>query len=129
MTTPTDVEVADSILLSTKKLLGIDPTMDMFDLDITTHVNASLANLNQIGIGPKSGYVVTGPEQTWGEFLTHNNLNVLQNVRQYVYIQVRMVFDPPGASNHLAALQDMLKQIEWRISVGREEIKNNGAEQ
>lgn len=117
-----DEGVADSILLSTKKLLGIDPTMDMFDLDVCVNINSALANLNQIGIGPSEGYYVSGSDETWTEFLNHNNMTVLQNVKQYVYIWVKRVFDPPGATNHLAALDNTIKELEWRISTGREEV-------
>ena len=113
MSTASSDEVADSILLSTKKLLGIDPSMDMFDLDVKMNVNSALANLNQIGIGPS---------ETWTEFLGHNNMTVLQNVQQYVYIWVKRVFDPPGATNHLSALDNTIKELEWRISTGREEV-------
>lgn len=123
MSTPlSDSDVADSILLSIKKLLGIDPSMDMFDLDISMSVNSALANLNQIGIGPYEGFFVTGPSETWTEFLSINNMSVLQNVKQYVYIWAKRVFDPPGATNHLAALDNTIKELEWRISTGREEI-------
>lgn len=122
MSTPLSDDVTDSILLSTKKLLGIDPTMDMFDLDVTMNVNSALANLNQIGIGPHEGFYVNGPAETWTEFLGHNNMTVLQNVKQYVYIWVKRVFDPPGATNHLAALDNTIKELEWRISTGREEV-------
>ena len=122
MSTLSSDDVNDSILLSTKKLLGVDPTMDMFDLDIIMNVNSALANLNQIGVGPHEGYFVNGITETWGEFLGHNDLTVLQNVKQYVYIWVKRVFDPPGATNHLAALDNTIKELEWRISTGREEV-------
>lgn len=122
MSTLSSDDVNDSILLSTKKLLGVDPTMDMFDLDIIMNVNSALANLNQIGVGPHEGYFVNGITETWAEFLGHNDLTVLQNVKQYVYIWVKRVFDPPGATNHLAALDNTIKELEWRISTGREEV-------
>lgn len=123
MSTPfSDEVVAESILLSTKKLLGVDPSMDMFDIDVTTNINSALANLNQIGIGPHEGFFVHGPDETWSEFLGHNNMTALQSVKTYVYIWVKRVFDPPGATNHLAALDNTMKELEWRISIGREEV-------
>ena len=123
MSTPfSDEDVTDSILLSTKKLLGIDPSMDMFDLDVCMNINSALSNLNQIGIGPSEGFFVNTADETWTEFLSHNDMTTLQNVKQYVYIWVKRVFDPPGATNHLAALDNTIKELEWRISTGREEV-------
>lgn len=115
-------EVSGSILKSIKKMLGVDPTMDMFDLDICMNINSALANLNQIGLGPYDGFYVNGPEDKWSDFLGVNDMHVLQNAKQYVYIWVKRVFDPPGATNHLTALDNTIKELEWRISTGREEI-------
>lgn len=115
-------EVSGSILKSIKKMLGVDPTMDMFDLDICMNINSALANLNQIGLGPYDGFYVNGPEDKWTDFLGVNDMHVLQNAKQYVYIWVKRVFDPPGATNHLTALDNTIKELEWRISTGREEI-------
>ena len=128
MSTPFSGDVSESILKSIKKLLGIDPTMDMFDLDICMNINAALANLNQIGLGPNQGFFVQGASETWDEFLGVNNMVVLQNAKQYVYIWVKRVFDPPGATNHLTALDNTLKELEWRISTGREEVVRGDTE-
>lgn len=122
MSTPYSVDVGESILKSIKKMLGVDPTMDMFDLDICMNINSALANLNQIGLGPYDGFYVNGPEDKWSDFLGVNDMHVLQNAKQYVYIWVKRVFDPPGATNHLTALDNTIKELEWRISTGREEI-------
>lgn len=122
MSTPSSVDVGESILKSIKKMLGVDPTMDMFDLDICMNINSALANLNQIGLGPYDGFYVNGPEDKWSDFLGVNDMHVLQNAKQYVYIWVKRVFDPPGATNHLTALDNTIKELEWRISTGREEI-------
>ena len=128
MSTHYSAEVNESILRSIKKLLGVDPTMDMFDLDICMNINSALANLNQIGLGPHEGFYVNGPEEKWSEFLDVNDMHVLQNAKQYVYIWVKRVFDPPGATNHLTALDNTIKELEWRISTGREEIVRGDTE-
>lgn len=128
MSTHYSAEVNDSILRSIKKLLGVDPTMNMFDLDICMNINSALANLNQIGLGPHEGFYVNGPEDKWSDFLGVNDMHVLQNAKQYVYIWVKRVFDPPGATNHLTALDNTIKELEWRISTGREEIVRGDTE-
>lgn len=108
----------DSILKSTKKILGIDPTYDAFDLDIITHINTVFVDLNQLGIGPAAGFMIADDTATWSEyFVTDTNLNA---VKTYVYLRVRLLFDPPATSYHIAAIKEQVKELEWRLNVKRE---------
>lgn len=118
-----DRVIDDSILNSIKKLLGLSPDYPAFDQDIAIYINTAFSNLNQIGVGPAEGFYITGPSETWAEFLEPGGLSNLQGVKTYVYITVKKIFDPPGASNHLAALDAVLEEITWRISTRREEVK------
>ena len=113
----------ESILGSIKKLLGLDGDYDAFDQDVAIHINSALASLTQLGIGPANGFMITGSQETWQQLMQDNDPQTLQNVKTFVYINVKKVFDPPGASNHLTALDDVLKETTWRISVRREEAK------
>lgn len=122
-TSSSDNVLDESILGSIKKLLGLDGDYDAFDQDVTIHINSALASLSQIGVGPVAGFMINGSQETWQQLLQDNDLQMLQNVKTYIYINVKKVFDPPGASNHLAALDDVLKETTWRISVRREEAK------
>lgn len=47
----------DSILQSIKKLLGISKEDTSFDTDIIIDINSEFMTLNQLGIGPKDGFV------------------------------------------------------------------------
>jgi hypothetical protein len=85
-----------SILSTTKKILGLDDNYNAFDLDVIIHINSVLADLSQLGIGPAEGFEITGPEETWDSYLGGDpNLNA---VKSYVYLRVRLLFDPPGTS-------------------------------
>lgn len=128
MSTPSsDSILEDSILLSIKKLLGLDSEYKAFDQDVLIYVNTALANLSQIGVGPDQGFMVLGEIETWADLLGDYEPATLQNVKTYIYITVKKVFDPPGASNHLAALDDVLTELSWRISTRREEVKHDTA--
>lgn len=111
--------MVDSILDSTKKVLGIQPDYDVFDTDLIMHINGVFSTLNQLGIGPNEGFAIEDDVPTWQDFLgTDARLN---NVKTYVYLRVRLLFDPPGGSYHLVnSMNEQVKELEWRISTQRE---------
>jgi hypothetical protein len=110
--------VSDSILNSTKKALGVDSTYTAFDVDILMHINSAFATLNQLGIGPEEGFSIEDATPTWDAFLgTDKNLN---SVKSYVYIKVRMLFDPPTTSFLIDALNKQATELEWRLNTYRE---------
>lgn len=111
-----DTVLNESILNSIKKLLGINTDETVFDQDIAIHINTTLANLVQIGIGPSEGYMITSADNKWNEFCG-DDLPLLNNVKTYVYLKVKLVFDPPQASSLLEAINSQLKELEWRMYV------------
>lgn len=110
--------MSDSILNSTKKILGLAEDYDVFDLDIIMHINAVFGTLNQLGIGPEEGFAIEDDTATWDAFLgTDKRLNA---VKQYVYLRVRLIFDPPETAYLLAAFEKQIQEQEWRLNVVRE---------
>lgn len=108
----------DSILNSVKKILGIAADYDAFDTDIIIHINTVFSTLNQLGVGPELGFMIEDANATWGDFLL-NDIR-LNSVKTYVYLRVRVLFDPPATGFVLTAIQEQIKELEWRISVYRE---------
>lgn len=107
-----------SILKSVKKNLGLDETYDAFDHDVITHTNTAFFTLNQLGLGPDEGYMIEGDSETWDEFIG-DNLN--QNaVKTYLYLRVRLLFDPPAAPHHVQAVKDQISELEHRLKLDRE---------
>jgi hypothetical protein len=104
----------ESILTSTKKILGLDEGYDVFDLDIITFINSALSTLDQLGVGPVGGYTITGPEEVWDDLTLP--ANQLQLVKTYLFLKVRMLFDPPTTSYLISALNEQLKEYEWRLN-------------
>lgn len=111
----------DSILKSVKKNLGIEADDTSFDEDILTHINSVFATLNQLGLGPADGFSVEDDTALWSTYLD-GNLN-RSSVRTYMYLKVRIWFDPPTTSFHLEALNNQAKELEWRLNVEREETE------
>lgn len=103
----------DSILTSTKKILGLSETFVAFDPDVITHLNASLSVLSQIGVGPDGGIFVEDKETTWAELGLPGNQ--LAQTKTYIYLKVRSLFDPPPTSFAIAAMEKQLDQFEWRL--------------
>ena len=116
---------SDSILNTIKKMLGLDPEYDAFDQELVVFINTALSNLHQIGVGPANGFMINGSEESWSELLPAEVTPSIQNVKSYIYITVKMLFDPPGATNHSNALNESLKELTWRISVKREEDRHD----
>jgi hypothetical protein len=108
----------ESILKSTKKILGLDAAYTPFDLDVITHINAAFSILNQLGIGPEDGFFIEDDTVTWDEYLVPPNQ--LHLIKTYVYLKVRMLFDPPATSFLIEALNNQIKEYEWRLNVFRE---------
>lgn len=108
-------EEADSILTSVKKLLGIQEDNEVFDLEIMMNINTAITILTQIGIGPSDGYVVTSKEDTYEMWL--GDMTQLHSVKLYLYYRTRLSFDPPTQGSVMTAIQDQIKELEWRLNV------------
>lgn len=104
----------DSILSTIKKMLGLDLAYDAFDTDIIVLLNSAFMKLQQIGVGPKEGFALTGGlDQMWSDFLPPDTM--LEGVKTYLYISVKMVFDPPSNSYIMDALKTEKEELEWRL--------------
>ena len=109
----------ESILTSIKKLLGLNSEITVFDTDIAFHINTVFANLAQMGVGPKDssgkniGFKISSKTETWSNFTNDDKL--IENVKTYVYIKVKMVFDPPTTSALIDAYNAQAKELEWRL--------------
>jgi hypothetical protein len=112
--------MADSILSSTKKMLGLGAGYTPFDLDIITHINATFSILDQIGIGPTGGFIIEDSIATWDDYpVPANQLNL---VKTYLFLKVRMLFDPPATSFLLENCNKQIEQYEWRLRAFQEVV-------
>lgn len=105
----------DSILTSIKKLLGITEEYENFDQDIIMHINSAFMILNQLGVGPKSGFSISDKSSTWDEFIPESSN--LEAVKTYVHLKVKLMFDPPLSSTVIEAIKSQINELEWRLNV------------
>lgn len=110
-----EVVAKDSILQSTKKILDAPPGYEVFDLEIITHINAVFATLSQMGIGPKESFHIEDGSSVWSDFDV--STNVLNLVRTYIPMKVRLMFDLPSTSFAIEAIQKICSELEWRLNV------------
>lgn len=109
-----DINVKDSILLSIKKLLMIDPSYEVYDDDIIMHINATLSVLTQMGVGKEGGLTISDANNTWDEFIDLSN-NDFNTIKSYVYLKVKLLFDPPQSSALIESINNQIKEFEYRL--------------
>ena len=109
---------SESILESIKKLLGISPHDEGFDQEIKDLINAEFLTLHQLGVGPEAGFSIKGSDDDWGSYT--DNLHLQDAVRQFIYLRVRLVFDPPASSTVADAINNRISELEFRLNVQAE---------
>lgn len=110
----------NSILKSTKKILGYSADYTAFDLDIMMNINSVFSDLNQLGIGPEEGFAIDGASEIWSDFMG-DNLK-LNSVKSYMYLRLRLLFDPPSTSFAIESMNKQVEKFEFRLNITREEI-------
>lgn len=110
-----------SILTTIKKMLGITEDYKHFDSDIIVYINSALMTLNQLGVGPKKPASITSELETWSGIF--ENLSDIESVKTFIYIKVRVIFDPPSSSYVLEALNRQADELAFRLNVQVENYK------
>ena len=105
----------DSILTSIKLMLGIGEDYIQFDTELVMFINAAINKLLQIGVGPDEGFQITGVDEKWNELL--EDYQNLELAKEYIYLDVRMIFDPPSNAFVMSAFKDHQQEAAWRLSV------------
>lgn len=108
----------DSILTSIKKMLGITEDYTHFDTDIVMHINSVFSILTQLGVGPPEGFYIQDKTTIWYEYIS--DPNKIEMVKSYMYLKVRLIFDPPSSSSVIEAFNKQISEFEWRLNVAVE---------
>lgn len=106
----------ESILNSIKKMLGIGPEYDHFDIDIMIHINSTFFILHQLGM---KNFSITGVSESWSDYL--DDREDLDATKTYVFSKVKLLFDPPTTGPMIEALNNVIHEFEWRINVQAEQ--------
>lgn len=104
----------DSILVSVKKLLGIDAEYTIFDPDIIIHINTAFAVLNQLGVGPEEGFMIESDSEVWDDYIVDYNFMM---AKTFVFLKVKIAFDPPSSTALLESMNRQLDELTWRLEV------------
>lgn len=113
-----------SILDSIKQMLGIRSEDEAFDKELIIHINGALMILNQLGVGPAEGYVITSKDDTWSNFIgTRKDLELIKTA---IFLRVSLSFDPPQNSFLVSAMEKQIEEFDWRINLTHEETNKVG---
>ena len=104
----------ESILTSIKKMLGITEDYEHFDADLIMHINSVFLILTQLGVGPSEGFSIKDKTDVWSDFIPNDHK--LESVKSYVYMKVKLIFDPPSSSSVIEIYNKNIEEIEWRLN-------------
>ena len=107
----------DSILNSVKKKLGIQEDYTHFDEDIIMDINSVFMILNQLGVGPDEPFTIEDEDTYWDDFIDNTRIEA---VKSYMYMRVRLMFDPPTSGFLVDSLKKQIDELEWRMLVQAE---------
>ena len=108
----------ESILTSIKKLLGIEEEYEHFDQDIIIHINSVFMILNQLGVGPSTGFTIKDETAMWTDFIS--DITKVEAIKTYVYLKVKLIFDPPLSSAVMESIKQQISELEFRLMVAAE---------
>lgn len=104
-----------SILKTIKKMLGISDDDSSFDNDVVTFINTVFMTLNQLGVGPVDTFHISGETELWTSFL--DDFNFLETVKTYIYLKVKLLFDPPASQVASDAMERKATELEYRLLI------------
>ena len=82
------------------------------------HINSAFSILSQLGVGPAEGFEIKDSTAVWTEFVDDDATFNL--VKSYIYLKVKLVFDPPLSSAVLECYKEQISEYEWRLNAATE---------
>lgn len=114
------MDLDQSILASIKQMLGIPDEITAFDEEIGSHINGVFTILNQLDVGSDDVFMINGYDETWAQYV--DNISLATMVREFIYLKVRMIFDPPASSVVSDAYNQRIAELEWRMNIQAERL-------
>lgn len=110
--------MTDSILNSIKKLLNIEESNKDFDSELIININSVFMILGQLGLHDEA-FRIEDSTTSWDEYLEESD--DLDAVKSYIYLKVKLIFDPPLNSSVMEAIKEQIRELEWRLNIQVEE--------
>lgn len=107
--------MSENVLSSVKKFIGVGPNDDSFDTDLVILINSEFGTLNQLHVGPTEPFRILTKEETWEEFI--EDKKYLEMAKEFVCLNVKMIFDPPQNSFIMDAYKEKTRELEWRLNM------------
>ena len=104
----------DSILTTIKKMLGITEEYTQFDVDLIVHINSIISRLTQMGLGDSTGFTISDKTAKWSDWITTKDL---EPVKTYIYLRVKLLFDPPSNGTVAKSYEQIIKELEWCLFI------------
>ena len=103
------------IITDVKQMVGASIYDNSFDVNIVIAINSALAVLSDIGISEADNVCLEiGDTVTWDELL--EGRTDIEYIKTYIYLKVKMLFDPPSSSALLDAYNRQISEFEWRLN-------------
>jgi hypothetical protein len=107
-----DCPQCKSILETVRQMIGPSVSYDVFDTDLIININAAFSRLCQLGVGPASPFKISGTDETWSDFTASS---YQEEVKQYIYLKTKVIFDPPASATVLDAYNKQIDMLEWTL--------------
>ena len=101
-----------SILKTIRRMIGPSEDYEYFDIELIIHINSAFSRLCQLGVGPENPFKITGEEECWEDFPAGGQI---EEVKQYIYLSVKNIFDPPASSAVMNAYKEQIEKLEWLL--------------
>lgn len=112
-TPPTPGTDSSSILDTILKLLGPEGDYEHFGPDVMIHINSAFERLCDLGIGPSTPFYIESNVEPWSAFQTQIPI---RRIIRYIYLYVKIIFDPPSNTSVLETYKQELDKLEWTMN-------------
>lgn len=107
-----------SILQDIKTMLSNIPfEMKAFDQEIILYINSAIFKLSNQGT-KWNGRKISGYEETWNDLFDESP--ELNSIKEFIFIDVKLVFDPPSTSYGINNFKARADELAWRVSTTSE---------
>lgn len=103
----------NNILTSIKKINNIADSDISFDQELILYINSALMVIMQEWHGMNHSFKLLDGTETWQDLLGEDT--DYEGIKEFIGLKVKLMFDPPSNSAVLQAINERIKDLEWRL--------------
>lgn len=115
-----------SILQEVREVLVGDVTDTSFDKELMFNINMALNFLWQLGVPKAKDLRIKDETATWDDLI--GDRCDLEQVKEYITLKTKTLFDPPSAGFVLEQYNKQLAELEYRINITVDDQSGRGGE-